>query len=151
MGCIVSYTSKQRKHSTPFTFYPNVFQLASESDVLVICCALTDDTRHMIDNRVMSALGKTGVIINVARGAIIDEAALVKRLVEREIGGAGLDVFENEPNVPKELFGMDNVVLMPHKTAFTKESFHEAAKILIANLEAFFSNKSLLNLVANEL
>ncbi|KVH89164.1 D-isomer specific 2-hydroxyacid dehydrogenase, catalytic domain-containing protein, partial [Cynara cardunculus var. scolymus] len=141
MGCIVSYTSRQRKHSTSFIFYPDVFQLASESDVLIICCALTDDTRHMIDSRVMSALGKTGVIVNVARGAIIDEATLVKRLVEGEIGGAGLDVFENEPNVPKELFGMDNVVLLPHRTAFTKEAFHDAAQILIANLEAFFTNK----------
>ncbi|XP_024993285.1 glyoxylate/hydroxypyruvate reductase HPR3-like [Cynara cardunculus var. scolymus] len=150
MGCIVSYTSRQRKHSTSFIFYPDVFQLASESDVLIICCALTDDTRHMIDSRVMSALGKTGVIVNVARGAIIDEATLVKRLVEGEIGGAGLDVFENEPNVPKELFGMDNVVLLPHRTAFTKEAFHDAAQILIANLEAFFTNKSLLNPVANE-
>ncbi|KAJ9539553.1 hypothetical protein OSB04_032286 [Centaurea solstitialis] len=150
MGCIVSYTSRLRKDSAPFAFYPNVFQLASESDILVICCALTNDTRHIINNRVMRALGKTGVIVNVARGAIIDEAELVNCLVKGELGGAGLDVFENEPNVPKELLGLDNVVLSPHRTAFTKESFHDATQILIANLEAFFTNRNLLTLVTNE-
>ncbi|KAI3681671.1 hypothetical protein L6452_36474 [Arctium lappa] len=131
MGCIVSYTSKQRKHSTPFPFYPNVLQLAFESDALIICCALTNDTHHMINNKVMRALGEKGVIVNVARGAIINEAELVKSLVEGKIGGAGLDAFENEPNVPKELLGLDNVVLLPHQTAFTKESFHDATQILI--------------------
>nr|GEU66734.1 glyoxylate/hydroxypyruvate reductase HPR3-like [Tanacetum cinerariifolium] len=119
MGCIVSYTSRQQKHSTPFTFYPNVLHLASSCNALIVCCALTNDTHHVINNTVMKALGKHGVIVNVARGAIIDEVELVKCLVEGEIGGAGLDVIENEPNVPKELFGLDNVVLLPHKTAFT--------------------------------
>ncbi|KAJ0590533.1 putative oxidoreductase [Helianthus annuus] len=150
MGCIVSYTSRQKKPSIPFTFYPNILQLTFDSDALVICCALTNETRHMINNKVMMALGKKGIIVNVARGAIIDEVELVKCLVEGEIGGAGLDVFENEPNVPKELFELDNVVLLPHRTAFTKESFYDAAQILIGNLEAFFTNKPLLTLVANE-
>ncbi|KAJ9539554.1 hypothetical protein OSB04_032287 [Centaurea solstitialis] len=150
MGCIVSYTSRQQKHCLPYTFYPNVLQLASGSDALILCCVLTDATRHMIDNRVMRALGKTGVIVNVARGAVIDEAEFVKCLVEGEIAGAGLDVFENEPNVPKELFGLDNVVLSPHVIACTKESFHDAMDVLIGNLEAFFTNKPLLTLVPNE-
>ncbi|KAJ9539551.1 hypothetical protein OSB04_032284 [Centaurea solstitialis] len=151
MGCIISYTSRQRRHYTPFTFYENVLQLAFESDALIICCALTKDTHHMINNEVMSALGRSGVIVNVARGAIINEAELVKYLVAGKIGGAGLDVFENEPNLSKELLGLDNVVLLPHQTAFTKESFHDAAQILVGNLEAFFTNKRLLNLVTNEL
>lgn len=151
MGCIVSYTSRQKKHSTPFTFYPNVLQLASVSDALILCCVLTDATRHMIDNRVMRALGKTGVIVNVARGAVIDEVEFVRCLVDGEIAGAGLDVFENEPNVPKELFVLDNVVLLPHVTACTNESFHDALDVLIGNLEAFFMNKPLLTPVSNEL
>ncbi|KAI3800481.1 hypothetical protein L1987_28572 [Smallanthus sonchifolius] len=149
MGCIVSYTSRQKKHC-PFTFYPDILQLAVDSYALVLCCALTNETRHMIDNKVMMGLGEKGVIVNVARGALIDEAELVKCLVEGEIGGVGLDVFENEPNVPKELFELDNVVLLPHKTAFTKESFYDAAQVLIGNLEAFFTNKPLLTPVANE-
>ncbi|KAF5811702.1 putative oxidoreductase [Helianthus annuus] len=150
MGCLVSYTSRQEKHTTPFTFYPNILQLAFNSDALVICCALTNETRHIINNKVMMALGKKGIIVNIARGAIINEVELVKCLVEGEIGGAGLDVFENEPNVPKELFELDNVVLLPHRTAFTQESFYNAAQILIGNLEAFFTNKPLLTLVPNE-
>ncbi|KAI8025350.1 Glyoxylate/hydroxypyruvate reductase HPR3 [Camellia lanceoleosa] len=77
----------------------------------------------MINREVMTALGKGGVIVDVRRGAIVDEKEWVKCLVEGEIGGADLDVFENEPNVPKELFGLDNVVLLLHRAAFTEESF----------------------------
>ncbi|KAI3494999.1 hypothetical protein L1887_37098 [Cichorium endivia] len=151
MGCIVSYTSRHKKHSIPFTFYPNVLQLALDSNALIICCALNNDTRHMVNNTVLKALGKTGVIVNVARGAIINELELVKCLVEGEIGGAGLDVFENEPNVPRQFLGLDNVVLLPHRTAFTRESFHDAAQILLGNLEAFFTNKPLLTPVTNKI
>ncbi|KAF5952974.1 hypothetical protein HYC85_010918 [Camellia sinensis] len=86
----------------------------------------------------MSALGKGVVIINVGQGAIIYEKELVECLVEGEIGGAGLDVFKNEPNVPKELFGLDNVVLLPHRAAFIEESFFYCSQLVIANLEAFF-------------
>ncbi|KAK1420155.1 hypothetical protein QVD17_21519 [Tagetes erecta] len=150
MGCIISYTSRQKKHSTPFTFYPNVVQLASDSDALVLCCALTDDTHHMIDNKVMRALGKNGVIVNVARGAVINEVELVKCLVEGVIGGVGLDVYENEPNVPKELLQMDNVVVLPHSSACTIECFRDAAEIVVGNLEAFFTNKPLLTPVRND-
>ncbi|KAK9056224.1 hypothetical protein SSX86_027314 [Deinandra increscens subsp. villosa] len=150
LGCKVSYTSRRIKPSTPFTFYPNVLQLASDSDAIVLCCPLTKDTRHMIDKRVMTALGKKGVIVNVSRGALINEAELVKCLVEGEIAGVGLDAFENEPNVPKELFGLDNVVLLPHSSGFTKESFYDVAQVLIGNLEAFFAGKPLLTPVAND-
>ncbi|KAL8235762.1 hypothetical protein R6Q59_016843 [Mikania micrantha] len=150
MGCIVSYTSRLRKHSTPFTFYPDVHQLASDSDALVLCCALTNDTRHMINNKVMKALGKNGVIVNVARGAVINEADLVKCLEDGEIAGAGLDVYENEPNVPKQLLGLDNVVVLPHCSAFTKECFEDAAQIVVGNLEAFFTNKPLITPVTND-
>ncbi|PWA97085.1 D-isomer specific 2-hydroxyacid dehydrogenase family protein [Artemisia annua] len=130
MGCIISYTSRQQKHSIPFTFYPNVHQLASNSDALVLCCSLTNNTHHIINKRVIHALGKNGVIVNVARGSVIDEVELVKCLVNGEIGGVGLDVFENEPSVPKELFGLDNVVILPHSTACTRECFYSAAQVM---------------------
>ncbi|KAK9056225.1 hypothetical protein SSX86_027315 [Deinandra increscens subsp. villosa] len=150
MGCIVSYTSRQIKPNSPFTFYPNVLQLASDSDALILCCALTNDTRHMINNKVMMALGKKGVIVNVSRGAVIDEAELVKCMVNGEIGGVGLDVYENEPNVPKELFGLENVVVLPHSSAFTNEGFQDAAQVVVANLEAFFASKPLITPVTND-
>ncbi|PQQ17278.1 glyoxylate/hydroxypyruvate reductase HPR3 [Prunus yedoensis var. nudiflora] len=142
-GCIVSYNSRRKKQALPYLFYSNVHELAANTDALIICCAFTDQTRHMINKEVLSALGREGVIVNVGRGAIIDEKELVRCLVHGEIGGAGLDVFENEPHVPQELFALDNVVLSPHKAALTPESFERSNQIVIANLEAFFSNKPL--------
>ncbi|KAI7742043.1 hypothetical protein M8C21_030049, partial [Ambrosia artemisiifolia] len=129
MGCIVSYTSRKKKQSSPFIFYPSILQLALDSDALVLCCALNDNTRHMINNKVMMALGKKGIIVNVGRGALIDEVELVKCLVKGEIGGVGLDVFENEPNVPRELFNLNNVVFLPHRAAFTNESFYDVTQL----------------------
>ncbi|KAE9445732.1 hypothetical protein C3L33_22369, partial [Rhododendron williamsianum] len=131
------------KPSVPYAYYPTVYQLASNCDVLIICCALTDETRHIINKLVMSALGKEGIIINIARGAIIDEKELVGCLVRGEIAGAGLDVFENEPNVPKELFVI--------RAAFTEEAFFDAFRLVMDNLEAFFSNRPLLSPVIDEL
>lgn len=133
-----------------YPFYTNVCELAANSDVLIICCGLTDQTRHMINREVLLALGKEGVIVNIGRGAIIDEKEMVQCLAEGEIGGAGLDVFENEPNVPKELFALDNVVLAPHLAVFTPESFKALRDIMVGNLEAFFSNKPLLSPVIYE-
>lgn len=143
-GCKISYNSRQKKQ-VPYNFYPNVCELASNCNILVICCTLTVETRHMIDKDVLKALGKDGILINIARGPIVDEKELVKFLVEGEIAGAGLDVFENEPKVPQELYSMDNVVLTPHRAAFTEEAFSSAFQIVLANLEAFFSNKPLIS------
>ncbi|KAK9910664.1 hypothetical protein M0R45_034618 [Rubus argutus] len=142
-GCKISYNSKSERPSLSYPFYSDVCELAANNDALIICCALTDQTRHMINREVLSALGREGVIVNIARGAIIDEKELVKCLANREIRGAGLDVFENEPHVPKELVEMDNVVLSPHKAVYTLESLKKGSEVLIANLEAFFSNKPL--------
>jgi hydroxypyruvate reductase 2 len=92
----------------------------------------------------MLALGKGGIIVNVGRGALIDEKELLRCLMEGEIGGAGLDVFENEPHVPKELFSLDNVVLSPHAAVLTSESVISIGQLVEQNLEAFFSNKPLI-------
>ncbi|KAG8496007.1 hypothetical protein CXB51_009363 [Gossypium anomalum] len=117
-GCTITYTSRKKKQSVSFPFYANVRDLAANIDVLVLCCALTKETYHMIKKDVMD-----GVIINVGRGSLINEMELVQCLVGGKIGGAGLDVYENEPNVPKELFGLGNVVSSPHCTVMTAESF----------------------------
>lgn len=143
--CIISYNSRDKKTSLSYPFYANISELASNSDVLIICCALTDQTRNMVNKEVLSALGKEGVIVNVARGAIIDEKELVRCLVQGEIGGAGLDVFADEPNAPTDLFELDNVVLSPHRAVFTEESAWAVYSLVTGNLEAFFSNKPLLS------
>ncbi|XP_028117356.1 glyoxylate/hydroxypyruvate reductase HPR3-like [Camellia sinensis] len=144
-GCTISYNSTKKKPHVAFPFYHNVLDLATNCNVLVICCALTDQTHHMINKEVLLALGKKGIVINIARGSVIDEKELVQCLVRGEIAGAGLDVFENEPEVPKELFELDNVVMSPHRAVFTEESFNDLCELMAGNFEAFFSNKPLLS------
>ncbi|TKY63794.1 Glyoxylate/hydroxypyruvate reductase HPR3 [Spatholobus suberectus] len=105
--CIIAYNSRSKNPFVSYPFYSSAVELATNSNVLVLCCALNDQTRHVINREVMLALRKGGVIVNVARGAVIDEKALLRCLIEGEIGGAGLDVFENEPLVSEEFFSLD--------------------------------------------
>lgn len=142
-NCSILYTSRTKKPSVPYSFYSDVYELAANSDVLVLCCPLTDETRHLINKEVLSALGKEGVIINIARGSVVDEKELVRFLLEGQIAGAGMDVFENEPSVPKELLALDNVVLSPHLAACTEEAFDDLYEHVKENLQAFFSNNPL--------
>ncbi|KOM47851.1 hypothetical protein LR48_Vigan07g155500 [Vigna angularis] len=143
-GCIISYNSKHKKTTVSYPFCSSVVELATTCDVLVLCCELNEQTKHIINREVILALGKGGFIVNIGRGGLIDEKELVKCLMEGEIGGAGLDVFENEPRVPQELFEMNNVVLSPHAAALTAESFMNMCELAGGNLEAFFSNKPLI-------
>ncbi|GLT51889.1 hypothetical protein SLA2020_252640 [Shorea laevis] len=149
-GCSVSYNSRKKKPDVSYPFYSDVRELAADCDILVVCCTLTEDTHHLINKEVLKALGKEGVIVNIARGAIIDEKELVQCLVQGELGGAGLEVFEHEPDVPTELFELDNVVMTPHNSVFTNESFEDQRKVVVGNLEAFFSNEPLLTPVKND-
>ncbi|KAL6650224.1 hypothetical protein ACP70R_009149 [Stipagrostis hirtigluma subsp. patula] len=143
-GCVIYYNSRRPKDSVSYKYFPNVLDLASESDVLIVACALNKETRHIINKDVLESLGKDGIIINIGRGANIDEPELIKALKEGRIAGAGLDVFENEPKVPAELQSMNNVVLTPHIAVFTWESKSDMCDNTIANLQAFFSGKPLL-------
>ncbi|VVA19375.1 PREDICTED: glyoxylate/hydroxypyruvate reductase [Prunus dulcis] len=148
-GCNILYNSRKKKPFVSYPFFPDVCELAANSDVLVICCGLNAQTHHVINKKVLLALGRGGVIVNVGRGAIMDEKEMVQCLVRGEIGGAGLDVFENEPHVPKELFALDNVVLSPHHAGLTPECFTALRELVVGNLEAFFSNRPLLSQVEN--
>jgi hydroxypyruvate reductase 2 len=118
--------------------------MAEDSDVLIISCPLTEETRGLIDRKVLDALGASGFLINIARGPIVDEAELVKALVEGRLGGAGLDVYENEPYVPEELMALDKVVLAPQVGSATWETRRNMAALVVANLEAHFSGKPLI-------
>ncbi|XP_054792977.1 glyoxylate/hydroxypyruvate reductase HPR3-like [Prosopis cineraria] len=144
MGCKIMYNSRSKKPWVAYPFYGSAVELAANSDALVVCCALTEQTHHIVDRQVMEALGREGVIVNVGRGGLVEENELVRRLVSGEIAGAGLDVFENEPLVPNQLFSLDNVVLSPHAAALTSESFNHISQLAAANLHAFFSNQPLL-------
>ncbi|PIA49786.1 hypothetical protein AQUCO_01300488v1 [Aquilegia coerulea] len=149
-NCKISYNSRSKKPWIPYPYYSSVYDLAVNNDVLILLCSLTDETFHVINKEVLAALGKDGVVINIGRGPLIDEKELVRCLVNDEIAGAGLDVFENEPEVPKELLTLDNVVLSPHKAVFTPESFIELQELIVGNLEAYFMKKPLLSLYKNE-
>ncbi|KAI3892358.1 hypothetical protein MKW92_015277 [Papaver armeniacum] len=145
-GCPISYCD-ENPATTKYNDYSNVMELASNSDILVVACALTPETHHIINNDVINALGPKGVLINIARGPLVDESALVSALVEGRLGGAGLDVFEKEPEVPEQLFGLSNVVLQPHVASGTFETRAEMRNLVIKNLEAHFLNKPLLTAV----
>lgn len=143
-NCTISYQSKTEKPNIHYKCYPNPIALATNSDVLIVACALTEETHHIINREVIDALGPNGVLVNIGRGAHVDETELVKALVEGRLGGAGLDVFESEPKVPDELFGLDNVVLLPHAGSGTVETRKEMADLVLGNLEAHVLKKPLL-------
>ncbi|KAM7471748.1 hypothetical protein LguiA_009931 [Lonicera macranthoides] len=143
-GCPISYYTRSEKPGLKYKYHPNVIDLASNCQILVVACPLTEETRHIIDRKVIDALGPKGVLINIGRGPHVDEPELVSALLEGRLGGAGLDVFEYEPQVPEQLFGLDNVVLLPHIGSGTVETRNAMADLVIGNLEAHFLKKPLL-------
>lgn len=143
-GCPISYYTRSEKPNTNYKYYPSVVELASNCQILVVACALTPETRHIVNREVMEALGSKGILINIGRGPHVDEKELVSALLEGRLGGAGLDVFENEPEVPEQLFGLENVVLLPHVGSGTEETRKAMADLVLGNLEAHFLNKPLL-------
>ncbi|PIA42680.1 hypothetical protein AQUCO_02000256v1 [Aquilegia coerulea] len=143
-NCPISYFSRSEKPYTGYKYYSNILDLAANCQILVVACSLTEETCHIVNRKVIDTLGPEGVIINVGRGAHIDEPELVLALVEGRLGGAGLDVYENEPDVPEQLFGLDNVVLVPHIGSDTWETSKAMADLVIGNLDAHFSNRPLL-------
>ncbi|KAL8235326.1 hypothetical protein R6Q59_021426 [Mikania micrantha] len=143
-NCSISYHCRSEKPELKYKYFPSVIELASNCEILVVACALTQETRHIVNREVINALGPEGVLVNIGRGPHIDEPELVAALVEGRLAGAGLDVFEDEPWVPEELFGLDNVVMLPHVGSSTVETEHAMADLVVANLEAHFFKKPLL-------
>lgn len=143
-SCPISYYSRSEKPNSKYKYYSNIMDLAANCQILVVACPLTEETHHIINREVIEALGPKRVLINIGRGPHIDEPELVSALVEGRLGGAGLDVFEHEPEVPEELFGLDNVVLLPHVGSGTWETRKEMADLVLGNLDAYFLNKPLL-------
>lgn len=121
-----------------------MIDLAANCEFLFVACALTEETRHIVNRQVIDALGPKGILINIGRGSHIDEPELVSALLQGRLGGAGLDVFEDEPNVPEKLFQLQNVVLLSHVGSDTFETCKAMADLVIANLEAYFLGRQLL-------
>jgi lactate dehydrogenase-like 2-hydroxyacid dehydrogenase len=141
----IAYTGRTRRPEIPHPYYASAKELAANVDFLVAITPGGEGTRKMINRDVLRALGPRGFLINVARGTVVDEAALIEALRAGEIAGAGLDVFENEPRVPQALREMDNVVLTPHMASATHETRQAMADLALANLQAHFAGKPLLS------
>ncbi|MBM3567739.1 MAG: 2-hydroxyacid dehydrogenase [Alphaproteobacteria bacterium] len=137
----VAYHNRNRRTDVPYPYYSDPAALAAVSDVLMVITPGGAGTRNLIDARVLAALGRRGILVNVARGSVVDEPALVKALVGNQIAGAALDVFADEPNVPKELLGLDHVVLAPHVGSATVETRHKMGSLAVANLISWYEGK----------
>ena len=142
-GMKICYFGPRRKDDVPYRYFADLEAMARETDCLVVTCALTPATRNLIDARILAALGPRGFLVNVARGAIVDEPALVKALADKKIAGAALDVFADEPRVPAELMRMDNVVLAPHMGTSTREVREERSRKLLLDVRAHFAGQPL--------
>ncbi len=135
----ISYHTRRQRMDLPWKHYPTAVALAENVDLLVVAAPGGDATRHMINAEVLRALGPIGFLVNVGRGTIVDTAALVGALREGTIAGAGIDVFEDEPNVPAALCDLQNVVLTPHIAAWAPEVHAAAAALARKNIELFLS------------
>jgi lactate dehydrogenase-like 2-hydroxyacid dehydrogenase len=125
-------------------YFDSLLELAKAADFLIVACPGGAATRHLVNVDVLAALGAKGTLINIARGSVVDEAALIAALQSGMIRGAGLDVFENEPQVPQALMDCENAVLLPHLGSGTHETRRAMAALVVDNLAAHFGGKALL-------
>ncbi len=143
-GIKIAYYGPRPKPDLSYRYYSNLEEMARDSDYLMVSCPGGAETRNLVNGRVLEALGPKGVVINIARGSVIDEPAMVKALQEGRLGGAGLDVFVEEPRVPEALFALDNVVLQPHVGSATHATRAAMGQLVVDNLKAHFAGKPLL-------
>jgi lactate dehydrogenase-like 2-hydroxyacid dehydrogenase len=139
----VAYAGASIDEHMPFTFYESVVDLASRVDFLVLT-QHWGEAAHIIDANVLSAIGPKGYFINTTKASWVDAAVLVQMLKNKQIAGAGLDVFWDEPRVPSELRTLSNVVLTPHLGCATVQTRQEMVELALVNLKAFFNGETLL-------
>jgi hydroxypyruvate reductase len=140
-GMSIAYTARSAKPALPYAFHATPAALAAASDFLVVITPGGAATRKLVDAEVLQALGPKGYLVNVARGSVVDETALIAALQSGAIAGAALDVFENEPHVPEALRQLDNVVLVPHIGSATRATRGAMAALAFENLRAFFAGE----------
>lgn len=134
----VAYCAHEQLDSS-LPFFATAPELAQWADVLVVACAATKQTQGMVNAQVLEALGERGYLVNIARGAIVDEPALAQFIAEKRIAGAALDVFVSEPNVPAELIASDRTMLAPHIASATVETRTAMADLVLANIDAYLA------------
>ncbi len=137
----VVYHSRRAIHDLPYRYYPSLLEMAREVDTLILIVPGGADTRHMIDAAVLNALGPRGIVINMARGSVIDDEALIAALRERRIHSAGLDVYLNEPDVPRAYLEMDHIVLFPRLGSNTVHTRGKMHQLVVDNLAAWVEGR----------
>lgn len=140
-GVSIAYHGRNRQEGVPYPYHPTVLDLAEASDVLIVITPGGASTKHLINADVLKALGPHGVLINVARGSVVDERALIEALRDGTILAAGLDVYEDEPRVPQELIALENTVLLPHIASASVHTRKAMGQLLVDNLVSWFSGK----------
>lgn len=142
-GCHIAYHSRRPVPGTEHEYVDSPVALARLADVLIVTVPADATAGPIVDRPVLQALGPDGVLVNVARGSVVDEAALVEMLLDGSLGGAGLDVYRDEPLVPQELLQLDNVVLLPHVGSATTPTRRAMGELLLANVASFCADGSL--------
>ena len=140
----VRYHNRKPLGGSPYAYEPQLIELARWADFLVLTCPGGTATHHLIDRAVLEALGPEGILINVARGSVVDQAALIAALRSGALGAAGLDVYAAEPQVPAALRELDNLVLLPHIGSASEETRLQMEQLVLANLQAFVDKGELL-------
>ena len=146
--CTISYHNRKKDPGVAYEYASSPVELARNADVLIVAAAGGPESVHVVDHEVIEALGPNGFLINIARGSVVDERALVAALLAGSLGGAGLDVFADEPKVPQDLLSMDNVVLLPHLGSGTNETRAAMAELTLANLAQFAADGTLVTPVS---
>ncbi len=144
----IRYHNRHERTDVDMGYEASLTALAEWADFLVVATVGGATTQHLINEDVLNALGSTGILVNIARGSVVDEAAMVRALVEGRLGGAGLDVYEAEPSVPEALKSLDNVVIVPHIASATGETRRAMADLVVTNAESFIATGKLTTPVA---
>jgi len=135
----IRYHNRRPLTDVAYGYVPSLLELARWADFLVVASAGGAQSRGLVSAEILDALGPEGFLVNIARGTVVDEPALVEALAKKRIAGAGLDVYEDEPNVPPALLTLDNVVLLPHVASATRETRQAMADLVLDNLASFFA------------
>jgi lactate dehydrogenase-like 2-hydroxyacid dehydrogenase len=142
-GVKLAYQGPGRKADLAWTYFADPVALARECDVVVVACPGGEATRGLVSRAVIEALGPKGTLVNIARGSVVDEPALLEALQSGKLGSAGLDVFADEPRVPGGFLALENVVLQPHVASATHQTRKAMGQLVIDNLAAHFAGKPL--------
>lgn len=141
IGMTVAYNGRRPKPGVPYRFEPDLGRLAAEADVLVLSCAGGEATRNLVDAAILKALGPEGILINIARGTVVDEPTLIAALEAKTVAAAGLDVFATEPAIDERFMAMENVVVQPHYASLTHETRAAMIDRISADMASFLAGR----------